>query len=296
MRLIVQPDYTGIAEWTANYIATQITKAAPSAESPFVIGLPSGKTSVGVYQHLVKLYEAGEIDFTHVVTFCLDEFAELHQDHPQSQHTYMWSNLFGKVNIQRENVNILDGNAADLEAECALFEEKLAALGGLDLVFFSTGPDGHVARNEPGSSLKSITRPKTLALDTHEALSTRWGVPKGQIPKVCLTMGIGTMRAAKDVLVMFNGSSRARALEAALEKGVNHMFPVTAFQKHRSVVFVCDEDATLELRVKTVHYFKGLQKTAEAIEEVDFGYDASKSKARASSISEQPAAKRQKSA
>ena len=101
-------------------------------------------------------------------------------------------------------------------------------MGGLDFVFFSTGPDGHVARNEPGSSLQSKTRAKTLALDTHEQLASRWGVSKDEIPKVCLTMGIGTVRTAKDVLVMFNGSSRARALEAALEKGVNHMFPVVS--------------------------------------------------------------------
>ena len=116
MRLIVQPDYSGIAEWTANYIATQITKASPTQDSPFVIGLPSGNTSLGVYTHLVKLYEAGELDFENVVAFCLDEFVELPQDHPQSQATYMWTNLFGKVNVKRENVNTLDGNADDLEA------------------------------------------------------------------------------------------------------------------------------------------------------------------------------------
>lgn len=126
MRLIVKEDYTGIAEWTANYIATQITKASPTQESPFVIGLPSGNTSIGVYAQLVKLYEAGELDFENVVAFCLDEFAELPQDHPQSQATYMWTNLFGKVNMKRENVNILDGNVDDLEAECMRFEEKVS--------------------------------------------------------------------------------------------------------------------------------------------------------------------------
>jgi glucosamine-6-phosphate deaminase len=121
---------------------------------------------------------------------------------------------------------------------CAAFERALGALGGASLALFSTGADGHVARNEPGSSLQSRTRPKTLAADTLEQLAQRWRVPPAELPRVALTVGVGTLLDAQEVLVLFSGSKRARALEAALEKGINHMFPVSAFQRHKKVTCV----------------------------------------------------------
>ena len=160
-------------------------------------------------------------------------------------------------------MHLLDGNAADWPTECAAYEEAIAASGGLDLVFFGTGPDGHVGRNEPGSSLHSRTRPKTLAYDTRKVLAARWqGLADGEeVPTVALTMGLGTLLEAKELVVLFPGVGRAHALERCLEHGVNHMFPVSVMQMHKRVCFVADEDATLELRVKTVRYFKGLTET-----------------------------------
>ena len=118
--------------------------------------------------------------------------------------------------------------------------------------FFFLGEFGQVARNEPGSSLTSQTRPKTLAADTKEQLALRWHEPQEEVPTLTLSVGVGTLLVAKEVVVLFAGSKRARALEAALEKSVNHMYPVSAFQRHKKVLFVCDEDAVLELKVKTV--------------------------------------------
>jgi glucosamine-6-phosphate deaminase len=163
--------------------------------------------------------------------------------------------------MRRENVHMLDGTCGKdaWAATCAAFEEKIAAHGGLDLVFCSTGGDGHVARNEPGSSLKSRTRPKTLAHDTKVQLAARWGVAVDAVPGVALTMGIGTIMDAKRVLVLFASVHRAYALERCLEHGINHMYPVSMLQQHPEVTFACDEDATFELRVKTVKYFKSLE-------------------------------------
>mmetsp|Transcript_59536 Transcript_59536/g.119514 ORF Transcript_59536/g.119514 Transcript_59536/m.119514 type:complete len:256 (+) Transcript_59536:279-1046(+) len=230
--------------------------------------MPSGNTAIAIYKHLCALYDKGLVSFAHVCCFNLDEFVGIPRDHPRSQHTYMWNNFFSRVDVKRENIFFLEGNSDDLEIECSRFEAELARHGGLDFAFFSTGGDGQVARNEPGSSLKSKTRAKTLATDTVEQLAQRWGVADAKtVPRVTLTVGVGTLLAANEVLVLFSGSTRARSLEAALEKGVNHMFPVSAFQRHPKVIFVCDEDATLELRVKTVGYFKGLEKTTKRLQQ-----------------------------
>jgi glucosamine-6-phosphate deaminase len=280
MRLLINEDANSVSKKCAEYIAAKINDAHPTAETPFVMATPTGNTAKGVYAHLCTLFKTGKVSFEHVVTFNIDEYVALPRLNPNSQHSYMWDNFFRVVDIRRENVNFLDGNASDLDAECARYEAAIAASGGIDLAFFSTGRAGHVARNEPGSSLKSRTRPKTLDDDTMEQLAVRWarqpataangsgdggggggGGSDMPVPKVTLTMGVGTLLESKEVVVLFSGSARARALEAALEFGVNHMFPVSAFQRHPRVLFLCDEDATLELRVKTVKYFEGLAKT-----------------------------------
>lgn len=266
MRLVIRDDYPQLARFTAEYIARRVTEAAPTPAKPFVLALPSGSTATLVYRRLVELHESGRLDLAHVVCFGLDEYVGIPRDHPNSQHTYMWKHLFSRVNVPAAQAHMLDGNAADLEAECARYEAAVAANGGIDLAFFSTGADGHVARNEPGSSLGSGTRPKTLAWDTLQQLAGRWGCSPAEVPNVTLTMGMQTLLGAREVVVVFSGSNRAKALEAALERGVNHMFPVSVFQKHAKVLFVCDEDATLELRMKTVAYFKGLDETARRLQ------------------------------
>lgn len=163
------------------------------------------------------------------------------------------------------NVNILDGTAPDLQAECDRYEAKIAAVGGIELFLGGIGPDGHIAFNEPGSSLSSRTRVKTLAYDTILANSRFFGKDIHAVPKMALTVGVGTVMDAREVLVIITGAHKAYALYKCIEEGVSHMWTVSALQLHQRACIVCDEDATLELRVKTVRYFKGIQDTQDRL-------------------------------
>lgn len=168
----------------------------------------------------------------------------------------MWNEFFKHIDIEPENVHILDGNAADLAAECDMYEKKIKDAGGVELFIGGIGPDGHIAFNEPGSSLNSRTRVKTLAQDTLEANARFFNNDFSKVPKQALTVGVGTVMDAKEVMILITGAHKSFALYKAIEEGVNHMWTVSAFQLHPLTLFVCDEDATLELRVKTVKYFK----------------------------------------
>lgn len=133
MRLIIQPNADQIARWAANYVVSKIKKANPTAEKPFKLGLPTGSSPLAMYKVLIELYKKGEVSFKNVITFNMDEYVGLAADHPESYHTFMWSNFFKHIDIQKENVNIPNGVANDLEAECQAYEDKIKAVGGIDL-------------------------------------------------------------------------------------------------------------------------------------------------------------------
>lgn len=160
MRVIIEPDYPHVSMWAANYVATRINQANPTKEKPFVLGLPTGSSPLGMYKQLIELYKQGYVSFKNVVTFNMDEYVGLPQQHPESYYSFMWNNFFSHIDIQKENVNILNGNAENLEEECKMYEEKMKAVGGVDLFLGGIGPDGHIAFNEPASSLSSRTRQK----------------------------------------------------------------------------------------------------------------------------------------
>jgi glucosamine-6-phosphate isomerase len=166
MRLIIQRDPIGISEWVANYLVAKINTFAPTVERPFVLGLPTGSTPLGTYKKLIELYRSKVVSFQHVITFNMDEYVGLPKNHPQSYYSFMWDNFFTHIDILSENVNILNGNALDLDEECKNYEEKIQSLGGIKLFLGGIGADGHIAFNEPGSSLQSRTRIKTLTNDT----------------------------------------------------------------------------------------------------------------------------------
>jgi glucosamine-6-phosphate isomerase len=260
MRLIIQPDTSGISTWVANYIAQEIRDFAPTAERPFVIGLPTGSTPLGTYHKLIELYKEGKVSFKHVVSFNMDEYVGIPKDHPQSYHTFMWKNFFSHIDILPENTNLLDGNAPDLEAECKAYEKKIKAYGGIHLFLGGIGPDGHIAFNEPGSSLQSRTRKKTLTEDTIIANSRFFDFNVNLVPKHALTVGVGTIMDAKEVVIMANGHSKAVALHHAVEGSINHMWTISALQMHPKGIIVCDEAATEELKVSTYRYFKDIEK------------------------------------
>ncbi|MEI6386900.1 MAG: glucosamine-6-phosphate deaminase [Spirochaetota bacterium] len=259
MRLVIRPDYEAVSRWAANHVAARIKESAARGEARFVLGLPTGSSPLGFYRHLVALNRVGRVSFDRVVTFNMDEYVGLPEDHPESYHSFMWRNLFSQVDIRRENVNILDGNAPDLEAECARYEEKMRQLGGIGLFVGGVGADGHIAFNEPGSSLSSRTRVKTLTMDTKVMNSRFFDGNPDKVPLTALTVGVGTIMDSKEVLIIVSGLPKARALHHAIEEGVNHLWTVSCLQLHPRGVVVCDEDSTMELRVGTARYFKEIE-------------------------------------
>ena len=259
MRLIIQPDYGSIAAWAARYVASRINAANPTAERPFVLGCPTGSSPLGMYSALIELNKQGAVSFKNVITFNMDEYCGLPEDHPESYHSFMWKNFFSHIDIRPENVNILNGNAPDVEAECAAYEERIAAAGGIDLFMGGVGPDGHIAFNEPGSSLTSLTRQKTLTRDTIIANSRFFDGDVNKVPKTALTVGVGTVMAAREVMILVNGHNKARALQQAVEGGVSHMCTLSALQMHRHAIIVADEAAADELKVSTYRYFKDIE-------------------------------------
>ena len=261
MRLIIQESYGKMSQWAAAYIVKRINEFKPTAEKPFVLGLPTGSTPIGTYKELIHLNRIGKVSFKNVVTFNMDEYIGIPEDHPESYHTFMWSNFFSHIDIRPENVNILNGNAEDLEAECRAYEEKIASFGGIDLFMGGIGPDGHIAFNEPGSSLNSRTRVKSLTTDTIIANSRFFNNDINLVPKRALTVGVGTIMDAKEVMILANGHNKARALAHAVEGSVNHMWTISVMQMHPKGIIVCDDAATVELKVGTVNYFKDIEKT-----------------------------------
>ncbi len=259
MRVIIEPDYKTAAKWAANYIAKSIIEFSPRASKPFVLGLPTGSSPIGVYNELVRLYKRGVISFKNVITFNMDEYVNLAEDHPESYHSFMNTYLFSHVDIPKGNINILNGNARDLEAECARYEQKMKKVGGVRLFLGGIGPDGHIAFNEPSSSLSSRTRVKTLTYDTIIANSRFFDNDVNKVPKTALTVGVGTVMDAEEVIIIVNGHNKARALKHAIEDGVNHMWTISALQMHPKGIIVCDEQATDELKVATVKYFKDIE-------------------------------------
>jgi glucosamine-6-phosphate deaminase len=259
MRLLIHRDYESACDWAAGYIAGKIRAAGTETARPFVLGLPTGSSPLGVYRRLIARYEAGEVSFADVITFNMDEYVGLPPDQSQSYHRFMWDNFFSKVDVLRERVHILDGMARDLDAECAAYEAAIQAAGGIDLFLGGMGADGHIAFNEPGSSLHSRTRIKTLNTDTRIANSRFFGGDPEQVPGTALTVGVGTVMDAREVLILVSGHNKARALQAAVEGGVNHMWTLSCLQMHPHAIIVCDDDATNELKVGTVRYFKDIE-------------------------------------
>jgi len=260
MRVVILEDYDLVSKWAAAYVARTINERKPTAKKPFVLGLPTGSSPLGMYRELIRLNKAERLSFANVVTFNMDEYVGIPREHPQSYHSFMWDNFFCHIDIKKANVNILNGNAKDLDAECDRYEKKIARCGGIHLFVGGIGPDGHIAFNEPGSSLASRTRVKTLTADTIIANSRFFDGDVHKVPKTALTVGVGTVMNAHTVLIIVNGHNKARALQHAVEAGVNHMWTVSCLQLHPHGVIVCDEAATVEMKVGTANYFKDIER------------------------------------
>ncbi|MDR0877489.1 MAG: glucosamine-6-phosphate deaminase [Treponema sp.] len=257
MRLIILKNYESLSRWAADYIACRIN--ARKNNKHFVLGLPTGDSPLGTYRELIRKNQEKKVSFAGVHTFNMDEYVGLSENDPQSYHHFMAANFFDHIDIDKKNTHILDGMAGDLDAECQAYEDAIKACGGIDLFLGGMGSDGHIAFNEPGSSLHSRTRIKTLTEETRTANARFFGGDAAKVPATALTVGVGTVMDADEVLILVSGHNKAYALKAVVEDGINHMWTLSCLQMHPRAIIVCDENATDELRVRTVRYFKDIE-------------------------------------
>ena len=262
MRVVIQENYEKMSKWAADYIANRIRSHnnGSEADRPFVLGLPTGSSPIGVYKELARQNQAGELSFANVVTFNMDEYLGLPRTHDQSYWYFMHDNFFDHlVDMKPENINILNGMTDDPEAECKAYEEKIASYGGVDLFLGGIGVDGHIAFNEPFTSLSTGVR--NLTTDTRIVNSRFFGNDPEAVPSQALSVGVGTVFDSKEVLILINGHNKARALAATVEGGVSQKWTCSALQQHNAAIIACDEAACGELTVDTYKYFLDIEKS-----------------------------------
>ncbi|MDO5385919.1 MAG: glucosamine-6-phosphate deaminase [Pseudomonadota bacterium] len=259
MRVIIKPDYDACSKWAADYVVYKINRFRPTAEKPFVLGLPTGSTPLGMYRELIRQYQAGKVSFENVVTFNMDEYIGLPPEHHESYHFFMKESFFKHINIQPKNINILNGMTKDYETECRNYEEKIKSYGKIHLFIGGVGTDGHIAFNEPGSSLTSRTRVKTLTMDTIKSNARFFNNDINLVPKTALTVGVGTITDAEEVMIIANGEHKAKAIRQAVEGSISQMWPISILQMHQHALIVCDDAATKDMQEETVKYFKEIE-------------------------------------
>lgn len=259
MKVIIKNDSKCGSLWAAHYIAEKINAKAAKSDKPFVLGLCTGSTPIETYTEWGRMVKAGEVSFKNVITFNMDEYVGIPENHPESYHSFMHRTLFDHIDIPKENIHILNGNAPDLEAECAQYEANIKLAGGFDLFLGGIGEDGHIAFNEPFSPLNSRTRVMTLTEDTIRVNSRFFGGDMNLVPKQALSVGVATVTDSKEVVILAFGPKKARALRDAIEGPYSHCCTVSALQMHEAGIIVCDEDAIGECKVNNYKYFKAVE-------------------------------------
>ncbi|PVV00785.1 hypothetical protein BB560_004822 [Smittium megazygosporum] len=259
MRLIIRENEHVVSYYVANYIKDKINRFKPTKEKPFVLGLPDSSFPLEIFKFLIIFYKNHELSFENIVFFCTDEFVDVDTTHPASSYYLMNHNLFRHIDVPLENIVFFDGKAENLQDECKRYEKELSKYGTFDLLLTSIGPDGHIAFNEPGSSLGSHVRIKTLTFETILANRQFFNNDLSKVPKLSLTLGIQTILDSKEVVMAITGVENSLALSKCIEGEVNHMWVISAIQLHPSVLIVCDENSTSELLVKTVKYYKNIE-------------------------------------
>jgi len=257
MRLVIHENHQKASRWAASYIANRINSCK---DKPFVLGLPTGSSPLVIYKEFINMCKEGKISFKNVRTFNMDEYIGMPPDHPQGYRTFMMQNLFNHIDIDHKHIHLLDGMTKDPVKECQLYEDAITAEGGIELFLGGMGTDGHIAFNEPGSSLTSRTRIKTLNEETRAINARFFNGDMSKVPTTALTVGVGTVMDSREVVIIVSGRNKARALKACVEDGVNHMWSLSCLQMHQKAIIVCDEDATDELKAGTVKYFKDIEK------------------------------------
>ena len=238
---------------SGSIIAARIIAKLVRAKPDCVLGLATGSTPIATYRELVRMHREDALDFSRVTTFNLDEYVGLPHEHPQSYHAFMDEHLFAHINVQRRNIHIPDGMVADIPAECASYEAAIAAAGGVDLQLLGIGTDGHIGFNEPTSSLASRTRIKTLTEQTRADNARFFDGDLSRVPFHCITMGVGSIMACRQVLMLAFGANKAAALAEAVEGPVTSMNPASVLQMHPVAKCIMDEPAAAKLK-KTAYY------------------------------------------
>ena len=241
MLVDIVSDYEQLSQMAAEKVA-RLIKAKPGA----VIGFATGSTPLGLYQKLIQYHKNDGLDFSGITTFNLDEYIGLPADHTQSYAYFMHRHLFSHINIDPQQIHLPDGMSEDIEGHCAWYEEQIEKAGGLDLQILGIGANGHLAFNEPGSSLGSRTRIKTLTSETVNSNARFFDTPD-QVPRYAITMGVGTIMEAQSLLLLASGAGKADAIKATLEGPVTAMVPATIVQLHRDAHTIIDEMAASRL-------------------------------------------------
>lgn len=251
MEVIIQETYDAMSRAAAREVA-DVLNAKPNA----VLGLATGSTPLGVYQELARMYKRGEVDFAHVTTFNLDEYVGLPITHPQSYHHFMHESFFKHINIPPHNIHIPSGTTNNYRAFCEWYEQRIRECGGIDMQILGIGSDGHIGFNEPGSSLSSRTRLKTLAKSTIDD-NARFFPNRKDVPIYAITMGVGTIMDARQLILLANGKNKADAIAAAVEGPVTSMLTASALQLHPSAKVFLDRDAAARLKMRD--YYEWVQ-------------------------------------
>jgi glucosamine-6-phosphate deaminase len=252
MEVIISKTFEEMSRAAAQEVAS-VLNAKPNA----VLGLPTGTTPLGLYKELARMHKKGELDFSRVTTFNLDEYVGMPITHPQSYHYFMHENFFKHVNIPPQNVHIPSGTTTNYRAFCEWYEHRISECGGIDLQILGVGSDGHIGFNEPTSSLNSRTRLKTLAEPTIDD-NARFFKNRDEVPIYAITMGVGTILDARKCMLLANGKKKAAAVAATVEGPVTSMVTASALQLHPSTKVFVDEEAARQLKMRD--YYNWIQK------------------------------------
>ncbi len=244
MEVVIKSDYEEMSRAAAHVVA-DVLNTKPDA----VIGLATGSTPLGVYKELVRMHQEEGIDFSQVTTFNLDEYVGLSINDPQSYHHFMHENFFKHVNIPIQNIYIPSGTTRNYQAFCQWYEHRIEECGGIDVQILGIGSDGHIAFNEPTSSLSSRTRLKTLEKQTIDD-NARFFENRDEVPIYAITMGVGTILEAKQIVLLASGKNKAAVVAASVEGPVTSMVTASALQMHPSTLFFVDEEAGSELKMR----------------------------------------------
>src|SRR5438874_5856998 len=249
MEVVITRHYDEMSKLAAQLVA-ELLNTKPNA----VLGMATGSTPLGLYQELVRMHQQGKIDFSRVMTFNLDEYVGLPGNHPQSYAYFMQDNFFQHVNVQPQNINVPSGTTSNYPAFCDWYEKRIAECGGIDLQILGIGADGHIAFNEPTSSLSSRTRLKTLSKQTIDD-NARSSERRESVPVYAITMGVGTILDARKLVLVASGKAKAKAIAQAVEGPGTSMVTASALQLHRDAIVIVDEQAAADLAMREYYEF-----------------------------------------